>query len=65
VAITWTFFLPEVDGWEVLSRLKADETTRNIPVGRSFGRRQRGVRPRSGAFDYSSNRWMAKLSCPD
>ena len=32
VAVTLDIGLPEVDGWEVLARLKADETTRDIPV---------------------------------
>ncbi len=31
-AITLDIILPEVDGWEVITRLKSDEQTRSIPI---------------------------------
>jgi CheY-like chemotaxis protein len=56
VAITLDILLPEIDGWEVLKRLKADELTWNIPVvvisvidnpalGRALGARDYFVKP--------------------
>jgi signal transduction histidine kinase/CheY-like chemotaxis protein/CHASE3 domain sensor protein len=56
VAITLDILLPEIDGWEVLRRLKADELTWNIPVvvvsvsdnpalGRALGARDYFVKP--------------------
>ena len=59
VAITLDILLPEVDGWEVLNRLKADEATQNIPVvvvsvvdnptlGRALGALDYFVKPVNG-----------------
>ena len=56
VAITLDILLPEIDGWEVLRRLKADVLTWNIPVvvvsvsdnpalGRALGARDYFVKP--------------------
>ena len=60
VAITLDILLPEIDGWEVLTRLKADEMTRNIPVvvvtvvdnpalGRALGALDYFVKPVDGS----------------
>ena len=56
VAITLDILLPEIDGWEVLRRLKADHLTWNIPVvvvsvsdspalGRALGAKDYFVKP--------------------
>jgi signal transduction histidine kinase/CheY-like chemotaxis protein/CHASE3 domain sensor protein len=56
VAITLDILLPEIDGWEVLTLLKADELTWNIPVvvvsmidnpalGRALGAQDYFVKP--------------------
>jgi PAS domain S-box-containing protein len=58
-AITLDILLPEMDGWEVLNRLKADEATGNIPVvvvsvidnpelGRALGALDYFVKPVNG-----------------
>lgn len=60
VAITLDILLPEIDGWEVLTRLKAEELTRNIPVvivtvidnpalGRALGALDYFVKPVDGS----------------
>jgi CheY-like chemotaxis protein len=59
VAVTLDILLPEIDGWEVLTRLKADEATANIPVlvvsvvdnpalGRALGAMDYFVKPVDG-----------------
>jgi PAS domain S-box-containing protein len=51
-AITLDILLPEIDGWEVLNRLKADETTRNIPVVVVSVVDNAALGSALGAFDY-------------
>ena len=59
VAITLDILLPGIDGWEVMTRLKEDEVTRNIPVvvvsivdnpalGRALGATDYFVKPVDG-----------------
>src|SRR5487761_1818175 len=52
VAITLDILLPEIDGWEVLTRLKADEATRNILVLIVTGVDNPALGRALGALDY-------------
>jgi CheY-like chemotaxis protein len=52
VAVTLDILLPELDGWEVLNRLKDDEATRNIPVVVVSVVDNRALGLALGAFDY-------------
>jgi PAS domain S-box-containing protein len=51
-AITLDILLPEVDGWEVLNRLKAEEATQNIPVVVVSVIDNAALGRALGAFDY-------------
>jgi signal transduction histidine kinase/DNA-binding response OmpR family regulator len=52
VAITLDILLPGIDGWEVLTRLKADEQTRDIPVVVISVTDNPGLGRALGALDY-------------
>ena len=52
VAITLDILLPELDGWEVLARLKHDAVTRDIPVVIASVVDNQGLGRALGAIDY-------------
>ncbi|HJU23282.1 MAG TPA: response regulator, partial [Casimicrobiaceae bacterium] len=52
VAITLDIFLPDIDGWRVLYRLKNDEQTRHIPVSVISTDESRERAFKSGAWDF-------------
>jgi len=52
VAVTLDILLPEIDGWEVLTRLKQDDATRNIPVVIASVVDNQGLGHALGALDY-------------
>ena len=52
VAITLDILLPEIDGWEVLTRLKQDDATRDIPVVVASVVDNQGLGRALGAVDY-------------
>jgi CheY-like chemotaxis protein len=51
-AITLDIFLPDIDGWRVLERLKNDPQTRHIPVAVISTEEARERALGSGAFDF-------------
>jgi CheY-like chemotaxis protein len=66
-AITLDILLPEVDGWEVLTRLKANAITRNIPVVVVSVVENAALGQALGAFDYfvkpvDGNALLSRLS---
>ena len=52
VAVTLDILLPELDGWEVLARLKQDPLTREIPVVIASVVDNQGLGRALGAIDY-------------
>jgi len=64
VAITLDILLPEIDGWEVLTRLKAHEATRDIPVVIASVIDNPALGRALGALDYfvKRGRWSERRS---
>ena len=61
-AITLDIFLPDIDGWRVLDRLKNDAATRHIPVCVISTDEARERALKSGAFRSSPSRCRARKS---
>jgi CheY-like chemotaxis protein len=53
-AITLDIYLPDVDGWRVLDRLKHDEQTRHIPVTVISTDESRARALKAGAFQFAA-----------
>jgi len=52
-AVTLDIFLPDIDGWRVLDRLKNDDQTRHIPVSVISTDESRHRALKSGAFQFA------------
>jgi signal transduction histidine kinase/DNA-binding response OmpR family regulator/HAMP domain-containing protein len=59
-AITLDIFLPDIDGWRVLDRLKNDEQTRHIPVAVISTDESRERALKSRAWDFAAKPMQSK-----
>ncbi len=59
-AVTLDIFLPDIDGWRVLDRLKNDDQTRHIPVSVISTDESRERALRSGAFEFAAKPMQSK-----
>jgi CheY-like chemotaxis protein len=60
VAVTLDIFLPDIDGWRVLDRLKHDDLTRHIPVSVISTDESRERALKSGAFQFAAKPMQSK-----
>ena len=59
-AVTLDIFLPDIDGWRVLDRLKNDDLTRHIPVTVISTDESRERALKSGAFQFAAKPMQSK-----
>jgi len=59
-AVTLDIFLPDIDGWRVLDRLKNDDQTRHIPVAVISTDESRERALKSGAFQFAAKPMQSK-----
>jgi CheY-like chemotaxis protein len=59
-AVTLDIFLPDIDGWRVLDRLKHDDITRHIPVSVISTDESRERALKSGAFQFAAKPMQSK-----
>ena len=59
-AVTLDIFLPDIDGWRVLDRLKNDDQTRHIPVSVISTDESRDRALKSGAFQFVAKPMQSK-----
>jgi CheY-like chemotaxis protein len=58
--VTLDIFLPDIDGWRVLDRLKHDDATRHVPVTVISTDEARGRALKSGAFQFALKPMQSK-----
>jgi CheY-like chemotaxis protein/nitrogen-specific signal transduction histidine kinase len=59
-AVTLDIFLPDIDGWRVLDRLKNDDLTRHVPVTVISTDEARERALKSGAFQFAAKPMQSK-----